>query len=412
QLTVQRASIALEPKPGAAMRIPERPGVLLYGSTPTLDLDRWLALGGKDGSGAGPVSAELKVGTLDAFGKRVTGVTLKAGADAEGWSANVQADQLAGDIAYRSAEGGKLIARLGRFTIPPDAPGHETGPGAGEKRVSDLPALDLIADRFTFRGKQLGRVEVAARHAGEDWRIDRLAMVNPDAAMNGSGTWHGGPGASTELKFELKANDAGKFLDRIGYKELIKGGTATLGGSISWRGEPLAINYPTLSGELKMDAKNGQFLEIEPGIGKLISLMSLQMLPRRITLDFRDVFSKGFQFDSITSSLQVRQGVMSTNDFKMHGSAADVSMSGETDLARETQDLTVRVVPGLGDSASTVIGLVNPLAGVASAIAQRILKNPLGQIFSYDYKITGTWTDPKVEKLRPPAPTDSTFGGY
>jgi uncharacterized protein (TIGR02099 family) len=411
QMTVQRASIALEPKPGAAMRIPERPGVLLYGSTPSLDLDRWLALAGKDGSAAGPVSAELKLDTLDAFGKRVTGVTLKAGADAEGWSANVQADQLAGDLAYRSAEGGKLIARLARFAIPADAPGHEAGSVAGEKQVSDLPALDLIADRFTFRGKQLGRVEVAAQHAGEDWRIERLAMVNPDASMSGSGVWHGGPGASTDLKFELKANDTGKFLDRIGYKDLIKGGTATLGGTISWRGGPLAIDYPTLSGELKMDAKSGQFLEIEPGIGKLISLMSLQMLPRRITLDFRDVFSKGFQFDSITSTLQIRQGVMSTKDLKMHGAAADVSMSGETDLARETQDLAVRVVPGLGDSASTVIGLVNPLAGVASAIAQRLLKNPLGQIFSYDYKITGTWSDPMVEKLRAPAPEGGELSG-
>ena len=52
-----------------------------------------------------------------------------------------------------------------------------------------------------------------------------------------------------------------------------------------------------------MQAEDGQFLEIEPGIGKLVSLMSLQMLPRRISLDFRDVFSKGFQFDRIASNL-------------------------------------------------------------------------------------------------------------
>ncbi len=412
QMTVQRASIALEPKPEAAMRIPERPGVLLYGSTPGLDLDPWLALLGSDGSASGPASVDLKVGTLDAFGKRLTGVTLKGGADAEGWSANVQAEQLAGDLAFRKAEGGKLIARLARFMIPDDAPGHEARPVKGEMQVKDLPALDLIADRFTFRGKQLGRVEVAAQHAGEDWRIERIAMVNPDASMSGSGTWRGGSGSSTELKFELKANDAGKFLDRIGYKELVKGGKATLGGALSWSGDPLAIDYPSLSGDLTMDAKDGQFLEIEPGIGKLVSLMSLQMLPRRITLDFRDVFSKGFQFNRIASTLQIRQGVMSTKDFKMSGAAADVSMNGATDLARETQDLTVRVVPGLGDSASTVIGLLNPLVGVASAIAQRMLKNPLGQIFSYDYKITGTWTDPTVEKLRPPAPADPVFGGY
>jgi len=405
QLAVQRASIAIGPHPGETMRVPERPGVLVYGAIPRLDLDRWLPLLTGGEAAAAPTTIDLKASTLDAFGKRLRGVTLKAGADAEGWSANVQAEELAGDLAYHTGDGGKLIARLERFRIPEDAPGHEAGAKSGEKEARDLPALDLIANRFTFRGKQLGRIEVAAKHAGADWRIDRLAMVNPDASMSGSGIWRNGAASSTDLKFELKANDVGKFLDRIGYKGLVKDGTATLGGSVSWSGGPLTIDYPSLSGELKLDVKDGRFLEIEPGLGKLVSLMSLQMLPRRITLDFRDVFSKGFQFERISSTLQIRNGVMMTNDFKMHGAAADVSMSGDTDLARETQDLTVRVVPGLGDSASTVIGLVNPLAGVASAIAQRLLKNPLGQIFSYDYKITGTWSDPTVEKLRSQAPS-------
>ena len=67
----------------------------------------------------------------------------------------------------------------------------------------------------------------------------------------------------------------------------------------------------------------------------------------------------------------------------------------------ETQDLRVRVVPKLADSASTVLGLVNPIAGITSVIAQNLLKNPLGQIFSYDYVITGTWAEPKVQKGRP-----------
>jgi uncharacterized protein YhdP len=74
-------------------------------------------------------------------------------------------------------------------------------------------------------------------------------------------------------------------------------------------------------------------------------------------------------------------------------------MTGEIDLARETQDVRVRVIPSLGDSASTVIGLVNPLLAIPAAIAQKILKNPLGQIFAFDYSVTGAWTDPKVAKL-------------
>ena len=67
--------------------------------------------------------------------------------------------------------------------------------------------------------------------------------------------------------------------------------------------------------------------------------------------------------------------------------------------AQETQNLRVRVVPSLGDSASTVIALVNPLLAIPAAIAQNILKDPLGHIFAFDYSVTGGWSDPKVAKL-------------
>ncbi len=90
---------------------------------------------------------------------------------------------------------------------------------------------------------------------------------------------------------------------------------------------------------------------------------------------------------------------MKLKDFRMSGSSAEVAMTGQVDLARETQDVRVRVIPSLGDSASTVIGLVNPLLAIPAAIAQKILKNPLGQIFAFDYAVTGGWTDPKVAKL-------------
>ena len=98
-----------------------------------------------------------------------------------------------------------------------------------------------------------------------------------------------------------------------------------------------------------MQAEDGQFLEIEPGIGKLVSLMSLQMLPRRIALDFRDVFSKGFKFDRIDAQQRDRarrdgdQGVPACT-----GSAADVEHDGQVDLALETQNLTVQRDPAAG----------------------------------------------------------------
>src|SRR6185503_5779371 len=146
-------------------------------------------------------------------------------------------------------------------------------------------------------------------------------------------------------------------MTRLGYPGMVLGSKVQFAGALAWQGNTLTPDYPSLSGDLKMTAEEGEFLEIEPGLGKLVSLMNLQSLPRRITLDFRDVFSKGFEFERISSSAHVYGGVMAVKDFSMRGSAARVAMSGEVDLAKETQNLRVRVVPSLGDSASTVIAL-------------------------------------------------------
>lgn len=249
-------------------------------------------------------------------------------------------------------------------------------------------------------------MQVVAHREGRDWILERVAMRNLDGSLIGKGRWRTGPGASTSLEVDVDASDVGRLLERFGYPGMVRGGSAQGQMSVRWNGDPAPIDYASLNGNLSLHAKDGQFLEIDPGIGKLLSLLSLQMLPQRITLDFSDVFSKGFKWTRIDATAQITNGVMETRDLRMQGSAADVAMSGKADLARETQDVTLRVTPALGASAATVVGVFNPIAGIATYIGQRALKDPLGQIFSYEYAITGPWANPKVVKLKramPPA---------
>jgi uncharacterized protein (TIGR02099 family) len=396
-MQVQRSLITLNPVTGETMRVPERRGTTVRGALPALDLERWLPLFAEGGGGsADGATFDLKIGILDAIGRRMRNVSMQGVTDATGWSASMSTAEFAGDVVYRNEASGRLVARFSRFSMPEDGPGAK--PGETNK---DLPAVDIVAESFTHRGRKFGRVEVQARHEGKDWRIDKINVTNPDATFAGTGVWKQGEASRTTFNFKLDVNDVGKFLDRMGYGEHVKGGHSTLEGSVNWGGEPVNLDYATLGGTLSMKAEDGQFLEIEPGVGKLVSLMSLQMLPRRLSLDFRDVFSKGFQFDRITSSLNIERGTMATKDFHMNGPAADVYINGQIDLSLETQNLKVKVIPQLGDTASTVVGLVNPFAGVATLIAGRMMKNPLGKLFAFDYTVSGTWTDPKVEKVQP-----------
>jgi uncharacterized protein (TIGR02099 family) len=407
-LQTQRALVLLNPPAGEAPRIPERRGYSVRGTLPALDLDRWLPLFSEDtAAGESGASFDLRIGILDALGKRMRDVSMQGATEGGGWSASVATAEFAGDLLYRSESGGRLVARFKHFMVPEDAPSAKPADGARE-----LPAVDVVAESFTHRGRRFGRVEIAARHEGRNWRVDRLAMLNPESSLAAKGLWRTGEGSRTALEFKLDVSDVGRFLERLGYPDHVKGGRGRLQGHVDWGGDPLSLDYATLAGRLAMQADDGQFLEIEPGIGKLVSLMSLQMLPRRITLDFRDVFSKGFQFDRISASLAIERGVLTTKDFRMRGPAAEVTMDGMVDLNLEAQNLHVRVVPRVDGVASTVVGLVNPVAGVATMIAQKILKDPLGQLAAFEYGITGTWADPKVDRIQAaPPPQPVTEGG-
>jgi uncharacterized protein (TIGR02099 family) len=405
-MVLERAAIAFHPPPGAALRLPERPvRTLLYGSLPHLDLDRWLGLlGGASEDGGGEPAAtvaEMSFGKLDVFGRRLEDISVKAQVGRAGWTADVVSKDIAGSVVYRGGERRALQARMARLDVPAQAPDAVRSEGG----AADLPDVDLVAEDFGSRGRRPGRVEIVARRDGARWRIERLTAQNPDGRIAGSGQWRTGAGGGTALDLTFESADVGKFLGRLGHANLVSGGSATGAAALAWEGEPTAIHYPSLSGSLNLHAEQGQFLQIEPGIGKLVSLMSLQNLPRRVVLDFGDVFSKGFQWDTIDATARIEQGVLETTDFSMAGGAAEVQMRGKVDLAQETQDLRVRVVPGLDGTASTVTGvLINPPAGVAAFLAQKLLRNPLGQMFAYQYAITGDWAAPKVEKLTlPPA---------
>jgi uncharacterized protein YhdP len=274
----------------------------------------------------------------------------------------------------------------------------------GAAAATRLPALSIVADRYILQGRELGRLEVAAVNVRGGWRLEQLALTAPEGAVSAKGLWQppGGPAPEqTDLEVKIKAEDAGKYLARFGYPDTLARGTAELDAKARWMGPIWSIDFPTLGGEVKFRAANGQFVKLKPGIGRLLGVLSLQSIPRRITLDFNDIFSEGFAFDSIGGTAAIAQGVARTQDLTMTGPAATVSLIGQADLARETQDFTVRVVPSIGDSvaAAAAVALLNPVVGVGALLAQRLLKDPLGQMLAFEYRVTGPWDDPKVERV-------------
>ena len=406
RMVVERGAVALNE------RIPvlDRPGIVADGSLKSLDLDRWREIV-HPRVGAGPAvspippipleAVNLRIGTLDFFGRRMNELNLRATRSAGLWTAKVNARELAGDVTWRPEGRGRIVARLAHLSIPDPEQASAVEKAESQKVSTELPALDVVAGDFVIGDTRLGKLELIAVNQDRDWRIERLVLSTPEGTLSADGYWQNWAARpSTGLTVKLEVRDAGKYLERLGYPGTMSGGAAHLNGKLGWAGSPLEIDYPSLTGTLSLKVEKGRFLKADPGAAKLLGLLSLQSLLR---FDLRDLFSDGFVFDTISSGAQVSRGVLSTKDFDMRGASARVAMTGDIDLAAETQNLRLRVVPSLGDSAATAATLllkINPITGLGAMLAQRIFKDPLGQLFAFEYTVTGTWKDPKVEKAQ------------
>ncbi len=392
---------------GAAILPPG--GFIVTGTLRRADLDLWKKMSSdisgdvREGGFFGPITG-VSINLEDTHWTGRTWGTHRVTAAQEGslWQIQIRGTEADGEITWLPEDFGRVRAHFTKLIIPV-APVENTptvtlvDPSAQK----NMPSVDLVAERFGAFGKALGRLQlIGVRDAGL-WRLNRFSLESPQATVEGDGRWTGGPTPQTQANLHLKASDLGKFLADIGYPGMVSRGAGEVRGQINWGGNPQDFTLLRTTGQFSLDLHDGQFSKVEPGgAGRLIGLLSLQTLPRRITLDFNDIFSDGFAFDTLSGNISMGLGVLSTHDFDMTGPAARVMLSGTVNIPTETTDLRARVSPAVGNSvslASTVIG--GPIAGAASYLLQKLLKNPIDKALTYEYAIEGSWEDPKIKPL-------------
>jgi uncharacterized protein YhdP len=396
----------------------------IRGDVPSLNVDDWLAFQRNLDAHPAPAAAQpaklafdgfdVEAGVLQALGRRFNDLKVRGRRTGDDWRLSLDGREIAGSAIWQGAvpsqPNGRVVARLTRL-VPPGAGELTPWGGAVDAPARDVaanpwPAIDITSDALFRGGHNVGKLEVLAHPVGEDWQIEKLSVVNDAGRIDAGGSWRGGRAQQTKLDVKVDVQEAGSFLAHFAMPDAIKGAPTTIEGQLEWEGAPSDFDYPTLAGTFRVKSGAGQFLKADPGVGRLLGVLSLQALPRRISLDFRDVFSEGFAFDSVTGNVRIRSGVMHTEAFKLAGPAAAVDIAGDVDLARETQQLRVRVVPSLSSSVSAgaaALFIANPLVGAAvgagALLAQKILNNPIEQLFAYEYSVSGAWDEPLVQRL-------------
>lgn len=388
---------------GGPAAVPGEPGLRLSGSGQGLDFSGWLALlpGGESDVALPLTSMDLGFDTLDLMGRRYRDVKLVGRARNGLFRTVVASDAISGVVTYRpaGAQPARVSAQFAQLTIPGRAP-NSGATAALNIKGADFPMLDLTVDDFRLQSRVMGRLEVVAHGAPQGLVIDKLRLAHPDSLFRMSGLWRDGGVGDTQADLSLSVIDAGKFLARFGYPDTLKRGSAEIQGNAVWSGSPADFAFSTLAGQLDFKAREGQFLKVDPGVGKLLGVLSLQSLPRRLNLDFRDIFNEGFAFDEMGATLRMARGIVYSDDFRMRGPSAKVNMSGLADINQETVQLRLKVIPKLSEGVAVAGALIGgPLAGLGAFAAQKILRDPVEEAISQEYLVTGPWLGPEVSRL-------------
>ena len=265
---------------------------------------------------------------------------------------------------------------------------------------STLPPIRFKCDSCSVYGYELGKVDLVMNRSPIGMSIERVVFAKKQGTMEATGDWFiQGQNSSTLLKGRFSSGDFGAFLKDLDYESGIRDSDAEMTFNISWKDTPFAIESETLNGDIEWHLSDGYLTEISDQGARIFSILSLESLIRKLTLDFRDVFAKGFFYEKMDGTFQIVDGRVATKDTVIDGAAAKVRLEGYTNLADQRLNYTVSVKPNLTSSLPVLLAwMVNPATAVAALALDEVITSA-NVVSNIKYAVTGTLSEPMVEQL-------------
>lgn len=377
------------------------------------DLDAWRALlprGGENALELPDLTAE--VAELIAGGQPWHQVRFSGAASGKAWRFRVDATEVAGEGTVTLAKGrvALLEGAFARLWLSSSGGTEHRDEGAALDDPAMLPSVRLTVADLRFGQMAFGALSLDAVQKGELWQVREATLALPQRyRVRAEGSWRtlgGGPARGSESQWQINTEiaDLGTTLRSLWDLPGVERGSGTLKFTISWSGSPLDFSWQKAKGRGEVDLKEGLFREIDPGAGRLLTVFSLPMVLRRLKFDFSDL-EKGLAYDRVVGSFALANGYLTTADLTIDAPVALTQIVGSVDLNTETQELEVRVVPRLTNTAATALAFANPIAGILTYLGQQIIGDPLGTILMQRYRVSGSWRSPQV------GPVDAGEGG-
>lgn len=381
-------------------------GVRVEGSVGRFDIDAWdIALEElvPDDGSANSIfeTVDVEVDEVILFGRRFGNVSIEGTTERRIWDLEVAGDGVDGELRlpFRLDRQNTVDAQFKRLEWPDPIDPDNTP----EYQPADSPTLHFYAESMRFGEAELGTVRLETYPTNQGMRVARLDALSDAMSLQASGDWNGVLGADrSRFEITIAAENLGEMLAALGFNGMVDGGQTLLSINADWLGKPTDFGLSRLGGKLDIAVGHGQFLDLEPGAGRFFGLLSLQAIPRRLILDFADVFKSGLTFDSISGSFSLDSGQAFTDDLAIKGPSADIYVHGRTGLAEQDYDQRITVVPSVGETLPLVGALAGggPAAAAALIVVQNVFGKQISEMTQLQYHVTGSWSDPEVEQVR------------
>ncbi|KRE98649.1 hypothetical protein ASG87_14505 [Frateuria sp. Soil773] len=404
-------------------------GLRIRGHAARMDMSGWVqrTVAGSGEGGVGLESIEVGADQAELFGKNFGSMHVRARPQADALGIDVESATLTGhfDVPTQDLRKRGVTARLQQLYMPkentpsassagkataaaPQAAGSAQAtagaavpapnPAATGIDPASLPPFHLWIGDLRLGEAKLGEARLETWPTAKGMHIDQLRALSKQVQINAGGDWNGtAQDSHTRLRIDFAAENLGSMLNALGFEGLFEGGKTRAELDASWPGAPSTLALANMDGKLGIQVSNGRIPDVGPGVGRLFGLISVAELPRRLTLDFGDVFGKGLGFDSITGDFRLADGNATTDNLKIAGPAAEISIKGRTGLRAKDYDQQVQVVPHVGNSLPVVGAVVAGPVGAAAGLAvQGLLGHGLNKAAGARYRITGSWDKPVI----------------
>jgi len=238
------------------------------------------------------------------------------------------------------------------------------------------------------------------------YEIQSITIGNRYSELTGAGEWHlNKEGSETTLQGKIISASMGSLFSEWGFPSVIRESSGYVEYNLSWAKSPFQFSLASAEGKAELKFKKGRILGVNPGLGRILGLLSLENIKRRLQLDFSDVFKKGFVFDEMKGEFEFNQGTANTKELLIDGPSAKIELTGTADLNQKTVDLKMGVVPqvGVGLPIAAAIAVGNPAVGAGVWVLDKLTGSKMnkltGKITQNYYRVTGSWDAPHIQEL-------------